>query len=501
MNHGLRGVSSAVLLGVVLVACGAATEEDASSVPASSAVFGRSRAAVTSATPETLSLDLLGDTARVFPADRLPLNGDADFIDNQDPNLLVQQNNTEVFVTYMSTHADLNSTLAYFTYPDGSPPTMAPTLTQAHVIFASSQGLTAGTRASLGVFNAGTRIGLVLLPGAGTSNPPSLSGSRYYSLASLNADGTHFTSKYHKAEQRRIIGIEDLPIPSSTYDLNDLIISISSTPKEKPRKMTICRYSFPNLSTGWQFHDWQAADCSAGLPSADAIALDSPLTYNGDPRQQASCTIQTGGHYYPGAGYTYAGSYYAPGTTWGTVACAFLLPNETTDIRTCSYAWPTVGTGWRTRNWLASDCPQGLPEQGSWAIGGGQNNAGTSGQVVCNPTSGHHYNHPYVDGANGAVVKCMYVKPTSNNDNITICQYGWPHTPENFVTGWRSHVWVASDCSNGLPKPGAKSIVQAQNGNGTRGIGQCTDSTGAHYNHPYVSGATSGAVTCLYVNP
>ncbi|HYO69929.1 MAG TPA: hypothetical protein VEU33_28020 [Archangium sp.] len=506
MYREMKRHAQALLLGTLLSACGATSEQGSVSTPEAPDIFGRVRAPVTSASSESLSTDLLGDIGRVFGTEnRLPVTGDVDFIDNQDPNLLVQQNNSEVFVTYVKTIAELNSTLAYFTYPDGSPPTTPPTLTQANVVFAQSQGLTAGTRVSLGVFNAGTRIGLVLLPGAGTSNPPSLAGTRYYSVNSLNGGSSYFISKYHKAEQRRIIGIEDRPAGSGYYDLNDLLVSVSSTPREKPRNVTVCSHTFPNLSLGgWQHRDWVPSDCSAGLPPSNAIALGSGTTSNGIPRQQVHCTPQRGSHYYLSSGLTHGGTSYGPHAAYGTVTCAYVIPEEMADIRTCSYFWPAAASGIRVRGWQASDCPQGLPDTSFTGIGHPQNDAGSGGHANCSIQSeGHHYNHPFVDGATSGRVSCLYVKPSRNTDNLTICSKAW----DDVVTGWRTHTWTAADCSNGLPKPGAVAIAQTQNGNGTRGIGQCgTPSAtqaayGGQYNHPEVVGGTSGKVMCLYVSP
>ncbi len=502
MNRSIKKYTQMLLLGTLLGACGAPPEPQKALEPAAEQDFDRVRAAVSSASSETLSQDLRTDTARVFPADRLPINGDADFIDNQDSNLLVQQNNSEVFVTYMSTSALLNSTLAYFTYPDGSPPTTAPTLTQSNVVFASSQNLTAGTRVSLGVFNAGIRVGLVLLPGAGTSNPPSLAGTKYYSVNSLNAGGSsYFTAKYHKAEQRRVIGIEDSAAGSSSYDLNDLIISVSSTPKEKPRRMTICSYTFNDTrSTGWRYRTWVPSDCTAGLPPQGSVAIGSAYNDAGDSRQMADCQIGYGGHYLlpEGTGFDFAGNPYPSGPTYRTVSCAYLIPNETSDIRVCSYTWTQNGTGNRTRTWQASDCTGGLPEAGSWAVGQGMNGNGTGGQVDCAHTYGLHHNNVFVNGSTSGTVKCLYMKPTVNNDNLTLCVRDWQNESG---TGWRTHYWQDANCNNGKPKPGARAVGQAANGNATQGDMRCTPEYAAHYNHPSINGSSGAAVYCLFMNP
>lgn len=220
--------ASLALLGV-LASC-SADEEVVE--PWEELAAGRVEAAVTSVAPDPLSQDLLGDIARVFPERQSPVAGDADFTDNEDPNMMVQLDHSEVFVTFVSEGAGLNNALAYFTYPNGQPPTTPPALTQSNILFPATEGLAPGTRVSLGTFLAGTRIGLVLVAGAGSTTAPDLSKPKYYSLPGLNPDGSHFISKYHRAEQRRVVGAEDLPLASSDLDYNDALVIVRSTPPE-----------------------------------------------------------------------------------------------------------------------------------------------------------------------------------------------------------------------------------------------------------------------------
>src|SRR5262245_18724796 len=44
----------------------------------------------------------------------------------------------------------------------------------------------------------------------------------------------------------------------------------------------------------------------------------------------------------------------------------------------------------------------------------------------------------------------------------TVCSY----TFSDYATGWRTHTWVATDCSNGLPVTGSSVIGQGINGSG-----------------------------------
>jgi hypothetical protein len=212
-----------------LAACGPSEEGPRPEEPLS-----EQRAEVTSATADPLSADLAADIGRVLLEGNLPVMGDTDFLDNHDPNLLVQQNNTEVFITFVSSRAQNNNTLLYFTYPEGQAPTSPPALSQSNVVFGSLGGLTSGTRVSLGVFNAGTRVGYALVSNGGATTPPDLSKPRFYSLAGLNSGNVQFISKYHKAEQRRVVGVEDTAVATSDQDYNDAVFIASSTPREIP---------------------------------------------------------------------------------------------------------------------------------------------------------------------------------------------------------------------------------------------------------------------------
>jgi len=209
-----------------LLACGEVTEAETALVRQEA--VGEVQAAVTSVSPETLSADLLGDSARVFPEGQPVVNGDVDFNDLVDTatSMLVHKDASEVFVTFMSSTALNNNTLAFFTYQAGNTPTTAPALT---TVFSGTSGLGRGTRVSLGFFNANTRIGFAILS---SGNPT------YYSVPGLNPDGVHFKAKYHKAEKRRVIGAEDIALASSDKDYNDVLFSVKVVPDEPPPPVT-----------------------------------------------------------------------------------------------------------------------------------------------------------------------------------------------------------------------------------------------------------------------
>lgn len=223
-----RNLLGPVMACLSLAACGGVEEQG----PRPEDSLVEQQAAVSAAPAESLSADLSGDISRVLKDFTLPVMGDADFVDNQDPNLLVQLNDTEVFITFVSSTALNNNTLLYFTYPDGQAPTSPPALSQSNVVFGGLAGRASGSRVSLGRFNAGTRIGYALVANGGATNPPDLSKPKFYSLAALNSGNIQFLSKFHKAETRRVIGVEDTALATADKDFNDAVFLASSTPPE-----------------------------------------------------------------------------------------------------------------------------------------------------------------------------------------------------------------------------------------------------------------------------
>ena len=86
---------------------------------------------------------------------------------------------------------------------------------------------------------------------------------------------------------------------------------------------------------------------------------------------------------------------------------------------------------------------------------------------------------------------------TEGDHIVTRCSYLFTDN----ATGWRTHTWQGSDCSNGLPQANSMVIGNAENGNGTGGQAYCSTAYGQHYNHPTNNGATTGLVSCLFVAP
>jgi hypothetical protein len=184
-----------------------------------------------------------------------------------------------------------------------------------------------------------------------------------------------------------------------------------------------------------------------------------------------------------------------------TVTCAYVIPAEALpEIRYCSFKYNTpYSASTVSRPWQFGDCnvPRMDDAYGGYPFGMGLNSVNTSGQHNCSSTAGNHYNHASVDGTATSEVRCLYVKPSPSTSNITLCRSAFSSN----ATGSRRYTWQARDCSNGLPKPGAWSLADFGNGNGTRGMLRCDESGAEHTNHPDINGSTTARFSCLYVNP
>ncbi len=166
----------------------------------------------------------------------------------------------------------------------------------------------------------------------------------------------------------------------------------------------------------------------------------------------------------------------------------------------CTYHFADTTTGWRSHDWVAGDCSNGLPKAGWVAIGQGENASGTSGEPDCaNVAQGRHYTHPGNDGPSDATLRCWFAPPAAQpKPGVTVCSYAWPEV----ATGWRWHTWTGADCSNGLPAGSAMGVGQTGSGNGTSPLGNCTNSAqGGVYDHATLQGATSASIRCAYVDP
>lgn len=167
----------------------------------------------------------------------------------------------------------------------------------------------------------------------------------------------------------------------------------------------------------------------------------------------------------------------------------------------CQHTFADNNTGWRYRRWRESDCSAGLPPSHWVALGEARTSAGAPGQAQCSVGGvpiGGHYTHPQHVGATAGLITCTYVAPT--HPDATLCTYHFASVGSD----WRTRVWQASDCSNGLPAADWVAIGSAASGYGADAMTGCHwsgVSTGGHYINPSHIGSTNGLLRCLYVRP
>ncbi|WP_162618758.1 LruC domain-containing protein [Pedobacter yulinensis] len=165
------------------------------------------------------------------------------------PNIVVTQNNTEVFVTFVSEGADYKNTLGWYSYPTSTPPTSATGSSLLGAIdritmvfpnasaFGSGGGLKPGNKVSLGRFSAGTTIAFVLFQDAwNTSAGVETGGTKFYTDARFNPESTaalrrHSVQLYDAEHELFVFGFEDINRTSaSDNDFNDLVVYASAGP-------------------------------------------------------------------------------------------------------------------------------------------------------------------------------------------------------------------------------------------------------------------------------
>jgi LruC domain-containing protein len=150
----------------------------------------------------------------------------------------------DVWVTFVAEGAGNLNSLAYYTYPTGTPPTSAADIKTATLIFpnasglGSGGGLQAGNKVKLGTFSAGTSVGFILLAYAWNgSGVDVINTPKYYSTDALNPETTstlqkHTVVLYDSADNLTLIGFEDLnrQTGGSDNDFNDLVFYATSNP-------------------------------------------------------------------------------------------------------------------------------------------------------------------------------------------------------------------------------------------------------------------------------
>lgn len=172
----------------------------------------------------------------------------------------------EVFITFVSEGAGLTNAIGYYTYPTNTPPSNASDITDIKYIFpnssafGSSGGLLSGDRVSLGTYNAGISIGIVLFSNGWDSNNKAVTSgvTKFYTNKSANPESTNSLKKHivllnFAQEDLFVIGIEDLnreSEPLCDHDFNDVVLYADSYPKDAISKLGVPSLDTPKDTDG-----------------------------------------------------------------------------------------------------------------------------------------------------------------------------------------------------------------------------------------------------------
>lgn len=167
------------------------------------------------------------------------------------PNYLTSTNTStinvtataNVWITFVAEGAGNLNSLAYYTYPTGTPPTTAADIKTATLIFPNASGLGSGggllpgAKVNLGTFSAGTSIGFILLSNAWTGSGVNVDATKFYSTDALNPETVaslqkHTVVLYDNTDNLTLISFEDLnrQTGGSDNDFNDVVFYATSNP-------------------------------------------------------------------------------------------------------------------------------------------------------------------------------------------------------------------------------------------------------------------------------
>lgn len=179
---------------------------------------------------------------------------------------------SDVWITFVAEGAGNLNSLAFYTYPTGTPPASAADIKTATLIFpnasayGSGGGLLAGDKVKIGTFNAGTSIGFILLGNAWTGSGVNVDAPKYYSDDALNPETTaslkkHTVVLYDNTDQLTLVSFEDLnrQTGGSDNDFNDLVFYATSNPVTAISNTNVPPIAKPSDSDGDGVPDSQDA--------------------------------------------------------------------------------------------------------------------------------------------------------------------------------------------------------------------------------------------------
>ena len=161
-----------------------------------------------------------------------------------DTDLLIEQD-TDVWVTYVSEGAGYTNVLGFYTYDINNPPTTKPSQDEITIIFpnasgeGSGGGLKPGDKVNIGHFSAGTGIGWVLLANAWNGEEVAHDIWNVYSNPDFNPESeadlrNHSVLLTDHINKRLILGFEDVrrDLDWCDNDFNDAVFYITVNPYE-----------------------------------------------------------------------------------------------------------------------------------------------------------------------------------------------------------------------------------------------------------------------------
>ncbi|MEO9570025.1 MAG: DUF4114 domain-containing protein [Polaribacter sp.] len=178
-----------------------------------------------------------------------------------DTDLSIEQD-TDVWVTFISEGAGYTNVLGYYTYDLSNPPTSKPNQEDITIIFpnASEEGaggsLVAGDKVKIGSFSAGTGIGWVLLANAWNGKTVAHDIWNIYSNPDFNPESdvelrNHSILLTDDNNERLILGFEDVrrDLDWCDNDFNDAVFYITVNPYEALKTTNFAEVSIPESVT------------------------------------------------------------------------------------------------------------------------------------------------------------------------------------------------------------------------------------------------------------
>jgi len=194
-------------------------------------------------TPDVISASLLSYVNASLPEGQSVVVNHPNYLSSTAVSTLNVVATSDVWITFVAEGAANLNSLAFYTYPTGTPPTSADDIKTATMVFPNASGLGSGggllpgDKVKIGTFSAGTSIGFILLGNAWTGSGVNVDATKYYSTDALNPETTpslqkHTVVLYDNTDNLTLIGFEDLnrQTGGSDNDFNDLVIYATSDP-------------------------------------------------------------------------------------------------------------------------------------------------------------------------------------------------------------------------------------------------------------------------------